>query len=204
MQLVESMSVEQSGTNVYWSEGSPHVYVGHKFGTNETGTSIWDGDAGVVRITNDGQRVYFTADDGLLHAVYPDGGGAVAIGTPNSAGSFGITYDQNIVYWTIQDTSAGVVTATSTTTLHNTPLAASQKTPLWIASDGTNLYWIDVNSVSGTGQVMGCLIESCAVAPMVSGTYTPPMSIVVDSNAVYWSEVTTGGGTSGTIWKLAK
>ena len=30
------------------------------------------------------------------------------------------------------------------------------------------------------------------------------LAIVADPKAVYWSEVTTNGGSSGTIWKLAK
>jgi hypothetical protein len=203
-QGVNVLSVEQSGTYMYFGDGSPSLYSVHKLGTNETGVLVFSGDAGINNIANDGQSVYLTAADGLLHIVGLDGGAPVAIGTPNSAGSFGIAYDQNVVYWTVDAVSTGVVIATSTLSLLSTPLAASQENPSSVASDGTNVYWVTApgQNLANIG-IEGCLVASCAVT-IVSRPYTPPLSIVVDGTAVYWSEATTGGGPSGTIWKLAK
>jgi hypothetical protein len=66
------------------------------------------------------------------------------------------------------------------------------------------VYWV---TIPGSDQINagieGCLVGSCAPS-VVSRPYTAPLSVVVDSAAVYWSEATTGGGPGGTIWKLAK
>jgi hypothetical protein len=206
-QGVSVLTVEQSGSYVYFRDGSaasPKLYSVHKLGTGETGMLVFSGDAGIENIANDGQNVYFTADDGLLHVVSLDGGAPVAIGTPNSAGSDAITYHQNVVYWTIGAISAGAVIATSIPSLQSTPLAGSQPLPNSVASDGTNVYWVTIPGLDVVNAgIEGCLVESCAPS-VVSRPYTAPLSVVVDSAAVYWSEATTGGGPGGTIWKLAK
>jgi hypothetical protein len=206
-QGVGVLSVEQNGSLIYFKDESPDtasLYSVHKLGTNETGVLVFSGDAGIQNIANDGQSVYLTADDGLLHVVRLDGGAPVAIGTPNSAGSDAIAYDQNVVYWTIDAPSAGAVIATSTLSLQSTSLAASQPYPISVASDGTNVYWVTIPGLNRVNAgIEGCLVGSCAVS-VVSSPYTAPLSVVVDSTAVYWSEGTTGGGPSGTIWKLAK
>jgi NAD-dependent dihydropyrimidine dehydrogenase PreA subunit len=204
---VAALTVEQNGPYLYFRDGSPaspRLYSVHKLGTSETGVLVFSGDAGIENVANDGQNVYLTADDGLLHVVSLDGGAPVAIGTPNSAGSHAIAYDQNVVYWTIDGLSAGAVIATSIPSLQSTPLAGSQSDPNSVASDGTNVYWV---TIPGSDQINagieGCLVGSCAPS-VVSRPYTAPLSVVVDSAAVYWSEATTGGGPGGTIWKLAK
>jgi hypothetical protein len=206
-QGVNALSVEQSGSYVYFTDGSiqpSKLYSVHKLGTSETGVLVFSGDAGIENIANDGQNVYLTANDGLLHVVSLDGGAPVAIGTPNSAGSYAIAYDQNVVYWTIDALSGGAVIATSIPSLQSTPLAGSQPDPISVASDGTNVYWVTIPGLNQINAgIEGCLVGSC-VPSVVSRPYTAPLSVVVDSAAVYWSEATTGGGPGGTIWKLAK
>jgi hypothetical protein len=206
-QGVNALTVEQSGPYLYFRDGSSaslKIYSVHKLGTSETGVLVFSGDAGIENIANDGQNVYLTADDGLLHVVSLDGGAPVAIGTPNSAGSYAIAYDENVVYWTIDALSAGAVIATSIPSLQSTPLAGSQPDPISVASDGTNVYWVTIPGLNQINAgIEGCLVGSCAPS-VVSRPYTAPLSVVVDGAAVYWSEATTGGGPGGTIWKLAK
>jgi len=190
---------------VYWTEGATNVFAAHKYGTGETPSVLWHSDAGVSAnaVATDGQRVYFTASDGLLHGVGVDGGGLLAISTlaGDAASGSGIALNDGVVYWTVTDNAQGIVALAPTSSLGVSVIATTPQGLGDIASDGTTAYW-----VSGTGQIMSCDIAVCSPAAIAQGA--TPGTLLVDKVAVYWADSTSpyygGGGGNGSIWKIAK
>jgi hypothetical protein len=198
---VESLAIDD--VSVYWTEQTASVLTAPKDGQNQTGIPLWEGDATTENIATDGQRVYFTADDGLLHGVGVDGGSPFAVGSPSLSPSDGVVLDSDHVFWTVQDPYEGVVNGAPLDSLSPLPLASGLRSPGSIATDGTSLYWIATIADAGPAEgVYTCIIASCTPTLLAAGS--PSLtSIVVDDTAVYWTDQ---GATltTGAVYKLTK
>jgi hypothetical protein len=206
-----AIAVDDAG--VYWTEGQEFLLSVPKGAVNQSHTVIWNGgDASMSTqyLTSDGERVYFTALDGLLRVVPTDGGKAYALaapGTPAGDPSVGVVVQPPNVYWTINDPDAGFV-ATAPAGPDAASNAASvfapaQHYPGVIASDGKNLYWRATTSADVTAAtVVSCSIAACAPTVLAT-TSTDLTAIAVDDSAVYWT-LQGATSTSGSVWKLAK
>jgi hypothetical protein len=197
------LSVAVDNQSVYWTENSTQVLSANKYGNKENGSVIWQGDASTNNVATDGQRVYFTAVDGVLRAVGVDGGAGFQVGTPAAAPSEGVALSTGYVYWTLADPSQGVVNTSSTTSPSGTVLASTQLGPYSVASDGVNAYWANLPNTSGNAQIVECVVASCTPKVVAHGFH--PNAIVVDDVAVYWTDSQNDAGVNGgSLWKLAK
>jgi len=188
---------------IYWSEEGPAIYAAHKYGNGETGSALWEGDADTSQVASDGLRVYFTADDGLLHAVALGDGGAVVTGTANAAGSNGLALYSGSVYWSVSASSpsGGSVWGASTAALSATDVASDQPYPYGVASDGVTLFWSNVPYNGGDGaKILSCGLGSCTPTVLATGM-SGPFAVVVDDVAVYWTD---NQSPNGRLWRLAK
>jgi hypothetical protein len=203
--LVLSLAIDD--THVYWSEGFGFVLTAPKSGTNLTAAPLWTATSGTSahKVAADGQRVYFTASDGVLRAVALDAGAAVSVSTGNSSGSFGIAVDSANVYWGVAGPSHGLINVTPTASLSPTAgIVSGPNAPRVIATDGTNVYWASSAADAGAGDsIMGCTIASCTPMTLGSG-YSVVEAIVADEKAVYFTDYGTNNGNDGAVWKVAK
>ncbi len=212
--LPRGLAVDQG--NVYWTEeGAINVLFAPKDALDASAGVLWQSDTTMVmwgdrdasdffteRVAADGQRVYFTASDGRLRAVAVDGGDLQVIGALNESGGDDVTLDRNDVYWSVPDPAAGFIDRVALGTLADAGAVASGlSSPTSIATDGTSLYWAAASSGGSSEDIYACVIASCQPTRL-AGDYVAP-SIVVDSQAVYWTDY---GATanSGAVWKLAK
>jgi hypothetical protein len=199
------VSVAVDSAWVYWSEGDAGVLRASKDagkdGGQQTAVTLWQGDASVGHVAADGQRVYFTADDGLLRAVGVDGGNEVDLGASSSRGSFDVAVDDASVYWSVSDPTQGVIDRAPLSTLSATMLASGQSSPTSIAGDGAHLYWIAGTSKANQTAVLECDIASCTPKVVATIAATTLSAIVVDDFAIYVVQPANSGGG---IWKLAK
>jgi len=197
------LAIDDAG--LYWAEGTGYVYAAHKLGSNETGSPIWEGDAETAEVASDGQRVYFTADDGLLHVVSVDGGASLSLGSPDPAGSFGIALSAGDVFWTVYDPTNGEVLAASTTALATQPIAVEQQQPAAVASDGVIVYWANTRDFeSGTSEICSCVLGDCSTVTVVGQGFSDPTAIVVDSTAIYGIDRQPTLGSNGAVWEIAR
>ena len=78
-------------------------------------------------------------------------------------------------------------------------LASGQPRPLWIAIDGTSVYWANSDTA-----VRGAILK----APLGGGAATPlltrgtPGGIAVDNTNVYWSGYSPDGDGTTALWKI--
>jgi len=202
LQDVQSLAIDD--VSVYWTEGAPSVLTAPKNGqTTQSGLPLWEGDASTENVTTDGKRVFFTADDGLLHGVGVDGGAPFAIGSPSFSPSYGVALDGDEVFWTVQDPRYGIVNGAPLDSLSPVPLASDLQSPGSIASDGTNLYWIATIPDAGSAEgVYTCSITSCMPTLLAAGSHYLT-SIVVDDTAVYFTDQG-ATFTTGAVYRLAK
>jgi hypothetical protein len=192
--------------NVYWTEElALAVRSAPKDGVDAGYRTLWQ-SASVTpfHIATDGQRVFFTADDGKLYYSNVDGGAVTSLGTANASGALGIALDTSAVYWTIPDPSMGSINVASKSLLKVTAIASSQRRPTDVASDGTGLYWVNFGSgTASDGTVVTCSIGSCSTPTQLVGNQPDPRAILVDNVSVYWID---NGATPGvgSLWKVAK
>jgi hypothetical protein len=197
---VSSLAID--GNFVYWSEGAPQILRAHQYGSNETGATLWQGDAATNEVAADGQRVYFTAQDGLLHAIGVDGGAPATAswGNPLSSGSQGIAVYGGDVYWTVADPTQGSILAAPTSTLTVGTVAASQQDPQPVATDGANVYWANVNIAAQSAVILGCSIANCpSPTQLFQRQASNAVAMVVDDRSIYWTD-----SYNGSLWMLAK
>ena len=170
---------------IYWSEGNPALLRASKIwdGGLRIGDTFWQGDASVGHVATDGQRVYFTANDGLLRVVDVDGGNEIDLGSPGAAGSFDLVVDDASAYWSVRDPAQGVIDRSPLSAPSATTLASGQRFPASIASDGTNLYWIAGTSKANETAIMGCTIASCTPKVVTTIAAATLSAIVVDGLA---------------------
>jgi hypothetical protein len=194
------LSIAVDTANVYWTDDFIFKVESAPLSGADAGKVLWSSSLSPERVTSDGQRVYFTADDGLLHMVAVDGGAVVpsTLGTYNDAGSVGITYVNQTVMWTVAAAGTGTIQQTSTSSpIAAQAIVAGQSLPNSVASDGLNVYWLNFG-LNGNGVLRGCTILSCQPATLYSPIQTP-RALLVDSTWIFWLDV----GTSS-IWRLPK
>jgi hypothetical protein len=205
------VSVAVDSDWVYWSEGNPAVLrarrsageAGVDGGEKEqTAATFWQGDASVGRVAADGQRVYFTASDGVMRAIDGDGGNEVDLGAAGSSATFDVVLDDASVYWSVSDPAQGVIDRAPLSALSASTLASAQSDPRSITSDGTSLYWIASTSKANETAIVGCAIASCTPKVLATISASTLSAIVVDGLAIY--VVDPGGSSGGGIWKVAK
>jgi hypothetical protein len=194
-----SRAIALDDRNVYWTDDiTLTVRSVPKTGGDGGSTTLWQSDAAIpLQIAADGQRVYVTADNGLVYVLGVDGGVITTLGTAGTTTALGIAQDDRAIYWVITGFGDGVVDTAPKANLAAVPLASSQSGPNDIASDGTNIYWINFGTGGLTGSVMTCPIASCATPTVLARGLPPPLALVVDNTSVYWVDNTA-------IWKLAK
>ncbi len=195
------LSVAIDDQSVYWTENSTQVLSANKYGNKENGSVIWNGDASTNNVATDGQRVYFTAVDGVLRAIGVDGGSGFQFGTPGTVPSEGVAVNSGYVYWSLADPSQGVVARSSTTSPTEMTLATTQLGPFAIASDGVNVYWANLPNAAAA-QIVECAVDGGMPKVVAHGLHSN--AIVVDDVAVYWTDGQNATGTNGSLWKLAK
>ncbi len=157
----------------------------------------------------DGTDVYYAtkiAGGGLAESAPLDGGAVSEIGT----GSYvGIATDTARVFWTGGAASPGVYwnTKGAPASAQQTLVTGAFVCPLSLASDGTNVYFIDQGSTTcgPAATDAGALYKVPAGAAgqlptQLAGGLLDPQGIAVDDTALYW--VT--GGPTGAVMKLAK
>lgn len=176
-----------------------------KDGVDAGYSTVWQSSSVTpFHIATDGQRVYFTADDGKLYYANLGDGGVSSVGTANASGALGIALDNGAVYWTVADPTAGSINFASKSSLAPTPIASSQKRPADVASDGTSVYWVNFGSgTASDGTVFTCMLASCSTPTPLASNQADPRAILVDNAAVYWID---NGATAGvgSLWKVAK
>jgi hypothetical protein len=194
---IHSLAIDD--VNAYWTDDSALQVESAPLTGADAGKRLWIGMISPEQVTTDGQRVYFTADDGLLHVVATDGGAVMpsTLGTPNDAGALGIAYENQTVFWTVSSVGTGQVMQTSTASLAATSIAAGQNTPSSVASDGLNVYWLDFG-LNANGELLGCTILNCKPVSLY-GPIQTPRAVLVDGTSIYWIDQ----GTSS-IWRILK
>lgn len=196
-----AQSVAVDDTYLYWSDGTQQMASVHKLGTNEGANVLYSsGTNAPSYVVSDGQFAYFTAADSALRSVAIDGGPGFALPSTITGGSNGVTLAQGVVYWTITNASAGQVLGSPTATPGASPIAVMQPSPLFVASDGTNIYWTTGQNLAG--QVASCAIVNCRPAQLTG--VGQPTKILVDDTAIYWIDSASVGDNFGSIYKLAK
>jgi hypothetical protein len=215
-----------NGTTVFWTnQGSNQVMSAPADGmgtvlptqlntSNENGTL----PAGIVIDSTNVYYVTKTAGGGLAEYVPLAGGPVTELGS----GSYSsIALDDSNVYWTGGFASPVVYQNGKTGTPSTVIIIASGGTPaltcpVHLASDGTNVYFLDQGTDSsgnvrvGTGALYRVPIGNTGSLPppLVSGL-TDPESMALDDQAIYWVSGTTAvpadaGITTGLVMKLAK
>jgi hypothetical protein len=215
-----------NGTTVFWTnQGTNQVMSAPADGTGtvlptQLNTSNENGTI-PAGIAIDSTNVYYvtkTAGGGLAEYV-PLAGGPV---TDLGSGSYStIAVDDDNVYWTGGFASPVVYQNSKTGTPSTVLIIASGgmpalTCPLHLASDGTNVYFLDRgtdsagNIVAGAGALYRVPVGNTGKLPppLVSGL-TDPQSVAVDEQAIYWVSGTYGvpadaGITTGLVMKLAK
>ena len=107
--------------------------------------------------------------------------------------------------WAVTLTPTDLVVATDSVVMKydkakgdSTTLAAAQRTPHSIVTDGTTVYW--ANESGGT--VMACAAAGCNGNPTpIAQNLQYPYFVAIDDKAVYWSNT---AGTTTTVMKVAK
>jgi hypothetical protein len=76
--------------------------------------------------------------------------------------------------------------------LKNDTVLAKGDVPWDIAVDGTNVYWTELGSPSGTGKVMKAAKSDGSGATMLAMDPVGPQGIAVDAAGVYWANKNDG------------
>jgi hypothetical protein len=188
-------------TNVYWTDNAASQVRSAPLTQDTPGTVLWAGttDNGPLEIATDGQRVFFTSDDGLLHVVQVDGGAVTppSVGSANDAGSIGVAVQGQLVFWTSGGSDGTVLERPAeTNSVDAAVVAGGQELPGAVTSDGVSLFWLAYDGDAGV--LRTCTITTCQPSTL-AGALAGPLDVVVDSTAVYFSDE-----QSGVLWKLPK
>jgi len=198
--------------NVYWTESNRlAIRAAPKDGIDAGVTTLWQSDAASPQhVATDGVRVFVSADDGRLYRMAVDGGPVTGIGTRvvPSPPVVGLGLDNTAAYWTVGNSPSGTINVVSKAGTTSTVLVSSQSEPFDVASDGINIYWVNLGTVDGgvlnhDGAVLTCQVASCGTPTVLARGLAGPRAIVVDSTAVYWIDYD-GLALLGSIWKLDK
>jgi hypothetical protein len=194
-------------TTVFWTRHGGTVWSAMSGGGSATNIAKLKSTSFVPAIANaislDESSLYWVGIDSEMPVLETCaktgcGGKPTALAATN-AGVFdpvGIAVRQGDLYFPWAN-AAVVRCATSGCANTPTPLVFGQSTATAVATDGTNVYWL--NAGNGLGEVLTCPLSGCAGKPinLASGN-TFPVGIAVDETNVYW---TTGG--AGIVFKCS-
>lgn len=167
-------------------------------GGSATALTPWTGWPDAPSIAADGIDVYWVEPlyGTIMKCSEPDcASGQVTLGGASSD-SF-VAVDATNVYWTTRGMNMpGTVTKADKSGSGASPLATGNFAPNGLATDGTSVYWTDVDG----GTVMKCAVAGCGGAPTtIASGQVEPVGIAVDGTSVYWADF-----TAGTILKAPK
>lgn len=206
--------IASNGTTVVWSNQSGNqimsVPANSDGGVTPKQLNV-SGENGTTPagVAIDGTSAYYASKisgGGLAETVTLAGGAVRELGT---ATYVGMAVDNVNAYWTGGSANPSVYQngKTSTPATETAIATGALVCPLAVASDGTNVYFVDqgTTSCAPPGNDAGAVYRvpvghTGALPPPMAGGLVDPQGIAVDSTAIYW--VT--GGTVGAVMKLAK
>jgi hypothetical protein len=204
-------------THVYWGRGA----------TSQTTSSVQnirvDGSGSIGPIatgetgeglTVAGGRIYWTFSGSLRSCVAPAcTGGPTNYATSTGTTGGGIVVASGIsrIYFAERapyNTSNGGLYSVALTGGAATRVAGAPSNPQRLASDATNLYWVNSSTYTtdqqnGDGQVLKMPIGGGTVVPLIQGLRGDLSNIAVGPSAVYFSGSTTVGTVyAGRVYRL--
>ncbi len=168
-------------------------------------------------IALDASFVYWVNVGGTVKKVAKEGGTPIVIAS-GQVSPTSIAIDANDVYWTNSGTSScssvtGACTSNADGTIMSVPLAGGtptvvaggQRTPVSIAVDAVNAYFVDegtgvYNSPDTDGSVMKVPIGGGTPTALATGL-SYPGALAIDATSVYWTVL--NPDLTGTLMKVA-
>ena len=108
--------------------------------------------------------------------------------SPSYANAIDVAFDANNIYW-VSNTSTGCVLSVpigNPAEAEPNPLQCGENYPYAIATDGTNVYWVDQGNTASNGLVRQMPVDGSSGPTTLSSGEANPFAIAVDSKNVYW------------------
>jgi hypothetical protein len=191
--VASRIALDQSGTNVYMSNGTcDRIMYAPKPGNDSNAwTPYRQLNGNPIALAADGMNVYYAFDHEVDEQV---------VNSPNTAPtSFALSHtpivdlvaDNLTVYWV---NSGGDVEALAKSLAGAPPtiLATGQSHPQHMTLDDSNVYWTNQGAVGGQGSV--AMASKLGGTPItLASNQSSPSAIAVDNTGVYWTNL--GDGT---------
>jgi hypothetical protein len=181
-------SVVVAGGNLFWTSFLTSEIDSEPLGTAPLQpTAIAMHQNGPTGIAADDAAIYWADGDGDIgRCALPDcAGGPTTLWTGaweggQQPGTFGIAVDANHIVWTNRQVVTGSIMACAKPDCAGTTvtIASGRSEPAGIASDGTNVYWVE-------DHVYRCPITGCVGAPTSLAAAGGP-TIAIDDTRVYF------------------
>jgi hypothetical protein len=212
------LGITVAGGTVYWTSGGTGVSGGAvtSRASNDMGATIVlftaTDNSSPMSVAVDGNDVYFTDNEnGSFRRVQADGNGLVDLTAANEPGSsLGVAVGNDSVFFTTGSSGGpgAVWSVTKSSGVVNETFATNQATCVGIATDSTNVYWVDQGSISSaTGSVMWCPQSGCPSGgpTELASAQAAPYGITVDDSFVYWTNTGVSQTTNdGSVSRIAK
>jgi hypothetical protein len=203
--LPEGIAVDAA--NVFW--GMRTSTGGLRVGAigGGAGSTIAPQDT-ATSVVYDGASIFFASAGSSVGAVKrcAVAGATCSAVTPLFSGTdnvFGLAVDGAHVYFATLTSSGTLYSANKSDGSNQQPLAGALPYPLRVATDGTDVVWVNrgpSDGASADGSVMRCAVGGCAGNPaVVAQGLSDPHGIAIDAKAIYWANA-----NDGTIWKIAR